>query len=202
MRSFLNLPVIVLVAGLAVAPMSAADGETAKTAAPENAAATPAATAGGKKADAAKDKDRLDFPVPKGQLQKGIRIPIFSPEGKLLYTFQIGVAEVVDEDHIKLGVAHVETFRENGEHEYDIDLSDSVLNQKTHDLTSNVHVTIKRREFELSGNSVTFNLRTKIGKLGNGVKMVIYDASATFAKADGKPEGPTIEVKPVKEKQK
>ena len=200
MASFRNLPVCLFVAGMGITQLSACDRakEQAKDSKAEKPAAAAAAPADAKKADAGKDKDRLDLPVPKGQPQKGLRIPIYSPEGKLMYSFQIGVAEVVDDEHVKLGVAHVESFKENGDHDYDVDLSDSIYNQKTGDLVSNVHVTIKRREFELSGNNVTLNLRTKVGKLGNGVKMVIYDASAAFEK----PEGPAIEVKPVKEEPK
>jgi hypothetical protein len=184
---------IALAAGLGLGPGSAAEGEAEKNA---------AAASTAKSEPPAKEQKRLDIPVPKGQPQKGLRIPMFSPDGKLLYRFEIGVAEVVDDEHVKLGVVHVESFKENGDHDFDIDLSDSVYNQKTSDLISNVQVTIKCREFELSGNSLTFNFGTKTGKLGNGVKMVIHDASAALSKEDEKHSGPTVEVKPVKEEQK
>lgn len=154
------------------------------------------------KADAAKDRDRLDLPVPPGQPQKGLRIPIYSPDGKLMMSFQIGVAKVVDADNIQMGELRLETFKENGEHEFNIDLPDSVFNAKTKELTSKAHVLIKRHDFEITGNSMVFNTQTKVGIFGDGVKMVIYDARATAAEADGKPAVPTIEVKPATEEKK
>lgn len=151
---------------------------------------------------AAKEKDRLDLPVPKGQPQKGLRIPIYSPDGKLMMSFQIGVAEVVDADHIKMGELRLETFKENGEHEFDINLPDSVFNAKTKELTSKAHVMVKRHDFEISGNSMTFNTETKVGTFGNGVKMVIYDARAAAGEEEKKPEIPAIEIKPAQEEKK
>ena len=202
MASFRNFPVFVFVAGLGLTQLSAADGETAKDSASDQAAVVSAAPADAKKSDPAKEKDRLDLPVPKGQPQRGLRIPIYSPDGKLMMSFQIGVAEVVDADHIKMGELRLETFKENGEHEFDIDLPDSVFNAKTKELTSKVHVKIKRHDFEITGNSMTFNTETKVGTFGDGVKMVIYDARTAAAEADEKPAVPTIEVKPVQEEKK
>ena len=202
MPSFRNFPVFVFVAGLGLTQLSACGRaqESAKNSTTEK--TMPAAALVVKNADAAKEKDRLDLPVPKGQPQRGLRIPIYSPDGKLRYSFEIGVGEKVDDDHVKLAVAHVESFKENGEHEFDIDLPDSVFNAKTKELTSNAHVRIKRHDFEISGNSMTFNTDTKVAKFGGGVKMVIYDAGAAAAEADGKPAVPTIEVKAVKEEKK
>lgn len=171
-----------------------------KPAEAETTASAPAAQPPAK--PAAPAKDRLDLPVPKGQPQKGLRIPIFSPDGKLMMSFQIGVAEVVDADNIKMGELRLETFKENGDHEFDIDLPDSVFNAKTKELTSKAHVTIKRHDFEISGNSMTFNTDTKVGTFGNGVKMVIYDARAAAGENAEKPAVPSVEVKPVHEEKK
>ena len=202
MASFRNLPVFVFVAGLGLTQLSACERakEQAKDSTGEKVAA--AVPADAKKADAAKEKDRLDLPVPKGQPQKGLRIPIYSPDGKLMMSFQIGVAEVVDADNIKMGQLRLETFKENGEHEFDVDLPDSVFNAKTKELTSKAHVKIKRHDFEITGNSMTFNTQTKVGTFGDGVKMVIYDARAAAAEADEKPAVPTIELKPAQEEKK
>jgi len=202
MASFRNLPVYLFVAGLGFTRLSAGDGEATKTTAPENTAVTPTTLTDAKKEDAAKGKDRLDLPVPKGQPQKGLRIPIFSPDGKLTLSFQIGVAEVVDADNIKMGDLRLETFKENGEHEFDVDLPDSVFNAKTKELTSKVRVTVKRRDFEITGNSAVFNIQTKTGTFSDGVKMLIYDARASAAESEGKPDIPSVEVNPVQEEKK
>ena len=197
-RNFRFIPPVAalgMIAGIAIGSDGAAPAaEKAPGAATAQPAPAPAAPA--------KEKDRLDLPVPKGQPQKGLRIPIYSPDGKLMYRFAIGMAEVLDEDHIKLGAAHVEWFKPSGELDYDIDLSDSVYDQKTSDLVSNVHVTIKHKEFELSGDSVTLNVKTQTGKLGGGVKMIIYDAREAMNEEGKKPTAPTIEIKPVQEEKK
>ena len=202
MPSFRNFPVFVFVAGLGLTQLSACGRaqESAKNSTTEK--TMPAAALVVKNADAAKEKDRLDLPVPKGQPQRGLRIPIYSPDGKLMMSFQIGVAEVVDADHIKMGDLRLETFKEDGEHEFEIDLPDSVFNAKTKELTSKAHVKIKRHDFEITGNSMTFNTETKVGTFGGGVKMVIYDARTSAAETDEKPAVPAIELKPVQEEKK
>ena len=195
MASFRNLPASLLFAGLGMAGTFAGAGEPVK-AAPATATAAPAAPA------PAKGKDRLDLPVPKGQPQKGLRIPIFTPDGKLMMSFQIGIAEVMDADNIKMGDLRLETFKEDGEHEIDINLPDSVFNAKTKELTSKANVRIKRHDFEISGNSMTFNVETKVGVFGEGVKMIIYDARTAIPDDAKKPGIPDVEIKPDKEKQK
>lgn len=150
-------------------------------------------------------RERLDLPVPKGQPQKGLRIPIHAPDGRLLMNFHIGIAELVDADHIKMSELHLETFNAEGELEFDIDLPDSVFNAATKELSSKTPVRIKRRDFEITGNSVTFNVEAKTGTFGNGVKMVIFDARPDGANgADDGGEKPVVpdDVKPMKEEKK
>ncbi len=198
MLSFRKSRFLSLVTALGLAGEIGAAGETAKPSGDSQ----PATVVAAPPAPPAKQKERLDLPVPKGQPQKGLRIPIYSPDGKLMYRFGIGMAEVIDEDHIKLGAAHVEWFKATGELDYDIDLSDSIYNQKTSDLVSNVHVTIKHQDFELSGDNVTLNVKTQTGKLGGGVKMIIYNARVAVDEDGKKTVAPTIEIKPVQEEKK
>ena len=204
MASFRNSRMVPLAAGLMMIGAMATGCDRAKPAAAEKTPSVPTAQPAVQPTapPVATSKDRLDLPVPKGQPQKGLRIPIFSPDGKLVMNFQIGVAEVVDADNIRMGQLRLETFKEDGEHEFDIDLPDSVFNAKTKELTSQAHVIIRRHDFEISGNSMTFNIETKAGTFGNGVKMVIYDARTAVGEEDEKPAAPSIEVKPAQEEKK
>jgi hypothetical protein len=140
--------------------------------------------------------------VPKGQPQKGLRIPIYSPLGKLMMNFQIGIATWVDDDNIKMGELKVETFKDDGSSEFGIDLLDSIFNIRTKELISKAHVSIKRYDFQLSGNSMTFNTETKVGKFGDGVKMVIFDARAAVDDKGAAAAQPTVEVTSAKEEKK
>jgi len=193
MRSCLKLPVVLLVAGLGCSHAQ----ETGK--APEAEKKPPVEPASSK---ADPGKDRLNLPVPKGQPQKGLRIPIYSVEGKLKMNFQIGVATWADDDNINMGELKVQTFQDNGSDEFHIDLPDSVFNIRSKELTSKAHVTVKRSDFEISGNSMTFNTETKVGQFGGGVKMVIYDARSADPEKAARAGLPAIKVTPVKEKKK
>ena len=80
-------------------------------------------------------------------------------------------------------------------------MPDSVLNNKTHDLTSKVRVSVKRDDFEITGNSMTFNLETRQGTLGGGVKMLIYNLADETGEQP-KEKKAKIEIEPIKEEQK
>ena len=192
MRSCLKqIPAIFLIAGVVQAQ------EAGKAPEPAKAAATAAAPAAAK---ADKGKDRLDFPVPKGQPQKGLRIPIFTPLGKMTMDFQIGVATWIDDDNVSMGDLKVETYNDKGDREFHIDLPASVFNIRTKELTSKAHVTVARNDFEISGNSMIFNTETKVGKFGDGVKMVIYDARVASAAKSGNDAKPSVKIEPTEEK--
>jgi len=195
MRSCLKISVLLLVAGVAFLRGQ----EAGKTPEPEK---TPPTTEPPAAPKADRSKDALDLPVPKGQPQKGLRIPIYSPLGLLMMNFQIGVATWVDDDNISMGDLKVETFKDDGTSEFHIDLPDSVFNIRTKELTSKAHVTVRRSDFEISGNSMTFNTETKVGQFGGGVKMIIFDARAASVEKGARAVLPSVSVTPTKEEKK
>ena len=89
--------------------------------------------------------------------------------------FTIGVASRIDDEHIGMTGTGVETFDENGEREMTIDLPNSELNVNTSVITTKKQVVIKREDFKLTGRTMEFNMKTKRGTLGGGVKMLIYN---------------------------
>jgi hypothetical protein len=54
-----------------------------------------------------------------------------------------------------------------------IEISDSILDLKTKMLTSKERSTIKRTDFNISGDSLEFDTNARAGKLVGNVKMVI-----------------------------
>jgi hypothetical protein len=122
-----------------------------------------------------KDAGKLDVPVSKDHDAKGVKIPYFDGDGKQQMVFTIGVASRVDESHVQMTDTQVETFDENGEHEMTIDLPTSVLDVNTSEISTKKHVAIKREDFELTGETMKFNMKTKQGTLGGGVRMLIYN---------------------------
>ena len=132
-------------------------------------------------------EETLDLPIPKGQPQKGVKVPVYGANGKLKMNFEIGIGTYIDEEHVKLEKLRVETFREDGSQELDMDLPDAVYNRKTKIISSQTKVFIKRSDFELTGNTMAFNVETREGTLGGGVKMIITDLGQTSG-TDNKPE--------------
>lgn len=199
MRSFPKPPVMALVALTGILPMSAANGDTRKGE-PATPPAPPAPPAEAAKPPAG--KGTLELPVPKGQPQKGLKVPIYDLGGILRMTFRIGTAVRGDDDKIKMSDLRIETFKGDGGSELDIDLPESVYSAKTMDVTSDTHVTIKNEEFLLTGEKMTFNIETKVGKLGGGVRMVIHDLSVATAEKKNTASLPTVELKPKEEPKK
>jgi hypothetical protein len=130
----------------------------------------------------------IDIPVPKDHDAKGLKIPYFDEEGKLQMRFNIGVAKRIDDTHIEMAELQVEMFDDQGQHEMSIDLPTSVLDLTTSVLTAQKQVTIKRDDFELTGNTMIFNTKTKVGGLGGKVRMLIYNLESETASEPATPD--------------
>lgn len=138
-------------------------------------------------------EETLELPIPKGQPQKGVKVPLYGANGKLKMNFEIGIGTYVDEENVKLEKLRVETFRDDGSRELDMDLPDAVYNKKTKIISSQTRVVIKRSDFEVTGNTMAFNIETREGMLGGGVKMLITNLGETGAEPK---ERPAIEFQP------
>lgn len=195
MRSFVKAGITVLVAVIGLTQIAAKKEE------PKKDAKSPAKP-DGKTAKAADKKVKsLNVPVPPGQPQKGLKVPVYDTNGKLTKNFVIGTATWIDDEHIKLQEMRIEEFKEDGSLAYDMDLPDSILNNVTHEITSKVRVNVKCDEFEITGNSMTFNIETKKGTLGGGVKMIVYNAAKETGAQPGAKKA-KVEIQPIKEEKK
>jgi hypothetical protein len=121
------------------------------------------------------EKKGVDVPVPPGHPVKVLSIPYYDSTGKHEMDFHIQVAARLDKNHVDMTNMQVDTYDKDGEHEMQIDLPRSVLDTDTSDLTSQMHVTIERSDFILTGESLIFNTKTKQGALGGGIHMTIYN---------------------------
>ncbi len=133
---------------------------------------------------------KMSIPMVEGQPSKGVKIPYYGPDGKLQMNFNITLATKVDPDHMRMSEAQVETYNEDGDSEMVIDLPESVLDLNTRVITTDQHVTIKRSDFEITGQNMEFNTETKQGKLAGGVRMLIYNLSE---ESGAKPEAKSDE---------
>jgi len=130
-----------------------------------------------------KEKGKMDIPVSKDHDAKGLKIPYFDSDGKKQMDFTIGVASRIDDERIAMTETVVETLDEDGEPEMKIDLPKSELNVNTNVISTKKRVVIKREDFQLTGETMEFNMKTRQGSLGGGVKMLIYNIEQELAAA-------------------
>lgn len=166
-----------LVAGLALGATCLAAKKPEKPRAPtKESAKKKSGSKSEAKSEKVEEEGKMSLPIPKGHDSKGLKIPYFSEDGKQLQmTFTIGIASRLDDDHVKMSDLQIETFDTRGEREMLIALPSSVLDLNTRVITTKEGATIKRADFEISGDSMEFNTRTKAGQLGGRVRMVIYN---------------------------
>ncbi len=144
-----------------------------------------------------KEPQKLSFPVPIGHGSKGLKLPSYGPDGKLKMLFNIEVANRLDENNVDMINLQLETYDDEGAPELAIALPTSSFNLSTHMLSTKQEVVITRDDFQLSGHTMEFNIDTREGILGGGVKMIIYnldtgdeaDADKSPDKPDAKPGG-------------
>ena len=162
---------------LALQPLWSSDPvhQAAKADAAKNGAAT--AKSDKTNSDAAKpdNEEGFDVPVPLGIPVKGIKIPRRNEAGKLVMTIEAEVATKLDEQHIEMQNMKIESFDDDGK-KVNIELPHSVFNLETRVLTGDSHAFIHREDFEITGDSLEFNVKTRNATMRGKVRMVIDSA--------------------------
>jgi hypothetical protein len=130
-----------------------------------------------------KEKKKMEIPLSKDHPGKGLKIPAFDDNGKKQFFFTIGVGTFIDDEHVGLAETQIESFDDDGTSDMTIDLPKSVLNTVTRVLTTEKHVEIKRGDFTLTGENMEYNMNTRVGTLGGGVKMVIFNLDTEVSDA-------------------
>lgn len=115
-----------------------------------------------------------DVPITSGHDAKGLVLPDFDVQGHLRGKLQAGVTRRLDEQNIEfLGVKFTTFAPETETPDLEISMDKSVFNLKTQVLTSNVRSTVKRADFEVTGDSMKFEMLTRLGTLEGNVKLVV-----------------------------
>jgi hypothetical protein len=143
---------------------------------------TPAATAEPKKKPARPKPEEgiKDVPIATGHDAKGLVLPDFDVNGRMRGKLQAGVTRRLDEQNIEfLGVKFTTFAPETQAPDLEISMDKSVFNLKTQVLTSNVRSTVKRADFEVAGDSMKFEMVTRLGSLEGNVKMVVRGKART-----------------------
>jgi hypothetical protein len=115
-----------------------------------------------------------DVPITSGHDAKGLVLPDFDLQGRMRGKLQAGVTRRLDDQNIEfLGVKFTTFTPETETPDLEISMDKSVFNLKTQVLTSNVRSTVKRADFEVAGDTMKFEMVTRLGTLEGNVKMVV-----------------------------
>jgi hypothetical protein len=123
------------------------------------------------------EQSLTNIPLPVGHEAKGLVLPDFDIDGHLRAKFEAGKARRIDEEHMGFHGLKITTYTLENTPDLMIEMNDSVLDLKTRILASKERTTIKRSDFDITGDSVEFDTNTRTGRLIGNVKMVITDQS-------------------------
>ena len=161
-----------------LASASAAPGDK-KRKKGENPSASPAPSA-----PAGKGEGTFQIPLPPGKPGLNVRVPDTDAAGKLLSLLMAQKATRLDDDRVKLEGTHFDFNQPDGKQDFHIVMPASILNLKTHLVTSDDPVEISTQEFALTGEKMEFNTLEREGRLLGSVRMVIHNLKQLAAPKD------------------
>jgi hypothetical protein len=115
----------------------------------------------------------FDLPVPVGMPVNGIKVPQYSEDGRRLMLFEAAIAKKVDEKRVEMESLNLEALDGEGRKIF-VELPQAVFNLDSRILTGDNSAKISREDFEITGDSIEFNTKTRFGTLRGNVKMVIF----------------------------
>jgi len=121
-----------------------------------------------------------DVPLAEGHDAKGLVLPDYDLLGKMRGKLQAGVSRRLDAQNIEFEGVKFTTFQKETEApDLVITVDKAVFNIKSQVLTSNVRSTVKRADFDVSGDSMRFEMLTRQSTLEGNVKMVVRGKART-----------------------
>lgn len=123
----------------------------------------------------------LNIPIPIGHGAQGVQIPYYDEKGKLQMTFSITSATRLDDIHLKMESVKIETYTPEGVLDMSVETKSSVLDLNTKIVTSNEPATIRRSDFEITGDAMQFNTKTRDGNMSGNIRMLIYNTPGSEA---------------------
>lgn len=136
---------------------------------------SPLCAKGKRPAPPADDGSGINLPIAIGHEAKGVKLPYIDAKGRLQMNFTIGVVHRTDEVHLEMASLLIQTYDDEGKPDMVFDLPTSLYDVKTHILTSDHPVRIRRSDFDLTGDTMEFNTTTRQGVLRGSVRMLIFN---------------------------
>jgi lipopolysaccharide assembly outer membrane protein LptD (OstA) len=116
-----------------------------------------------------------NIPLTVGHEAKGLVLPNYDLAGHLLGRFEAATASRIDENHVRFRDLKMTTYDEHEQPDFKVDMADAVLDLETKVIDSKARTKVKRTDFEIEGDRMTFNTTTKQGTLKGNVHMTIFN---------------------------
>ncbi len=116
-----------------------------------------------------------NIPLTIGHEAKGLILPNYDIKGKLIGRFEAATAARVDENHVRFTDLKMTTYDEREQPDFKVDMSDAVLDLESRVIDSKARTKVKRADFEIAGDTMSFNTTTKLGMLKGNVHMTLYN---------------------------
>jgi hypothetical protein len=121
-----------------------------------------------------------DVPIAQGHDAKGLILPEFDIQGRMRGKLQASVTRRLDDQNVEFeGVKFTTFLPETQAPNLEVTVNTAVFNLKTQVLTSKVRSTVKRSDFEVSGDSMRFEMLTRQSTLEGNVKTIVRGKART-----------------------
>ena len=121
-----------------------------------------------------------DVPLATGHDAKGLVLPDFDLLGRMRGKLEAGVTKRLDEENIEFqGVKFTTFMPETQAPDLEIITQTSSLNLKSQIFKSKERTVVKRADFEIVGDTMEFEMITRLGTLAGNVKMVVRGKTRT-----------------------
>lgn len=95
--------------------------------------------------------------------------------------FNIQKALRVDENHLQMKNAYMQTYDEKQTPDANVFMTLAMLDLTTRIVTSDVPVTVRRSDFEITGENMVFDTQKRKGQMRGRVRMTIYNRASMAA---------------------
>ena len=117
----------------------------------------------------------IDLPAPLGEDMKGIFIPQYDANGNPTMNFIAEKARKISEQELEIESLKIEFLQQEGK-DVTVNVPHGIFHLDTKILSANSKVTIKREDFEMAGESATFDTTTRYGTMKGHVHTEIRNA--------------------------
>jgi len=118
-----------------------------------------------------------NIPLPIGHEAKGLVLPDFGSDGRLVGKFSAKTARRIDESHVGFEDLEIVTYTPENQADLQIGMHTGVLDLNTRLLSSHERTAVKRADFTIEGDAVEFDTNKRTGHLIGNVKMVLLQTS-------------------------